>query len=209
MSFAQKFETNITISQAVTSGSIEIPEGKIALGFSGAIQGLFNVSENIAIGTELNYSYQDYNLSKDFKGISIPESNSYYESGIILHTLNIPLILRYKTQKSWIVQVQLGLTYIIDSKTNVDYIYSDWTNETNTKTEITDKSDDLKKDFNSYINLGFGKKFKIFNIDASMQIFSEIAMQNYNFSHTGIQNEAIYDYKVQPFLTGLKFGIRL
>ena len=209
MTFAQKLETNITISQAVTSGSIDIPEGKIALGFSGAIQGLFNASENIAIGTELNYSYQDYNLSKDFKGISIPESNSYYESGIILQTLNIPLILRYKSQKSWIVQVQLGLTYIIDSKTEVDYIYSDWTNEIDTKTEITDKSDHLNKDFNSYINLGFGKEFKIFNIDASLQIFSEIALQNYNFSHSGIQNEAIYDYNVQPFLTGLKFGIRL
>jgi len=202
LSHAQKFETNMSISEAVTSAGYGAE--KVALGFTLAVQEFYYLNQWVAIGTGLKYSYQDYNLIKDDE-LSVIDDNSRYESDIVIQSVNIPLNLRYVTDNNWIFQIGYGLEYVINTKSKVNYISSG----SNLATEISDKSDDLGRDLNSFANVGFGKGFKIYNFKTSFQLFYEVSLHNYDFQHAAITSGSVYNYKLENHQIGLKFSLKL
>lgn len=208
ISFTQKLETNLNFSPVMTFESNMTTGSRIAFGFTNAIQEFYNVSGNLSIGTEINYSYNNYKLIRDWHGNAIPESSSYFESKLNIQTLNVPLILRYRTNTKWIILAGYGLSYVIDSKSKVDYVYYVWGKE-ETRTSINEKSNDLRRDFNSYLNIAIGKGFTLFSINANAQIFYELAFKDYDFHHGGGFTDILYIYKVRPNQIGIKIGIEL
>jgi hypothetical protein len=207
--FGQNFETYITVSPNMTFGSNQSSANKKAFGFSCAIQEYYSISDVFAVGTEINYSYNSYKFIRDYDGFKIPESSIYYESLLSIQTLNIPLILKYNNAKKWVLQAEFGLTYVLNSTSKVNYVYNDWYSNDEIRTVISAKSDDLRREFNSYGNLSIGKGFIIFNHESLIQIFYEYTFAKYDFQHEGKINEALYIYKIKPQQIGLKFGFRL
>ena len=212
---AQKFETNISVSPIMTFGSNVTSDNaagsKIAIGFSGAISEFYNVSNKFAIGTELNYAYNNYIITYSYMGVRTMEANSnwFYKSKINTQSLNIPLFLRFKTKNNWIFQLGFGVTYILNSKSHVDFVVSDWSNNNEEFTTVASKNDCLNKDFNNYINITLGKRFSIVKAKMFAEIYYEKAFQNYSFEHNGIKSEFNYIYKLNPQHLGLKIGIEL
>ncbi len=208
--YCQKFETNLTISPLMTLKSNETTESKIAFGFSNSIQEFYNLTDNFAIGSEIRYSFENYKLTRDFDGISIPEATSYYESKLTLHSLNIPLILRLKTKSDWSLNIGYGLTYNLDYKASVDYIYSDWFSKDDTRTEIPEKSVDLENDLSSYFSIGLGKAFKIKDLRVLTEIYYNHSFADYRIEHGGANGaEILYFYDISPRYIGFKIGFGL
>ena len=208
--YGQSFETNLTLSPLMTFKSNRTTESKIAFGFSSSVQEFYNMTNNIAIGSELTYSFENYKLTRAFDGSSIPEATSYYESILTVHSLKIPLILRLKTKSNWSFSVGYGLTYNINYKASVDYIYTDWFSEDETKTEILMKSVDLGNDLNSYFTVGFGKTFTIKNLRLMTEIYYDYSFADFRIKH-GVVNgtEILYSYDIRPQFIGLKIGLGL
>jgi hypothetical protein len=208
--YGQNFETNLTLSSLMTFKSNQTTENKIAFGFSGSVQEFYNLTDNFAIGSEIMYSFENYKLTRDFDGISIPEATSYYESKLTVNSLKIPLILRLKTKSDWSLNVGYGLTYNINYKASVDYIYSDWFSKDDTRTEIPEKSVDLENDLNSYFTLGFGKAFKIKDLRFLIEIYYDYSFADFRIEHGGANGaEILYFYDISPQYIGFKIGLGL
>jgi len=211
---AQKFETNISVSPIMTFGrnvtSDKVAGSKIAIGFSGAISEYYNISNKFAIGTELNYAYNNYIINNymDVGNIDIAP-NGFYKSKINTQSLNIPLFFRFKTKNNWIFQLGFGVTYILNSNSHVDFVLFDRSNINEGFTTVVTKKDCLNKDFNNFINITFGKGFSIGKAKMFTEIYYEKAFQNYTFEHNGIKSEFNYIYKLNPQHLGLKIGIEL
>jgi hypothetical protein len=204
-------ETMISFSPIVTFGSNVTSESKMAYGFSGAIQGLYPMSDKISIGSELSYTYGNYTLIKDFDGFRIPESTIYYESKINIQTLNVPLLVRYQTKTKWMFQVGLGISYVLGSKSKTDYVYSNWFIDQTTRTKISSKHDVLGKDFNIYHSITVGKGFSVFNVNAAAQVYYDFAFHTYDFNHSQFYGnlEPSHNYRLRPNQLGVKLGIIL
>ena len=208
--YGQNFETNLTLSPLMTFKSNQTTENKLAFGFSGSVQEFYNLTDNFAIGSELSYSLENYKLTRDFEGISIPEATSYYESKLTINYIKIPLILRLKTKSDWLVSLGYGLTYCIDYKTSVDYIYSDWFSKDESKTEIPEKSVYLENDLNSYFSIGFGKAFIIKDLRLLTEIYYNKSFADYRIEHGGANGaEILYFYDISPQYIGFRIGLGL
>ena len=208
--YGQNFETNLTLSPLMTFKSNQTTENKLAFGFSGSLQEFYNLTDNFAIGTELTYSFENYKITRDFDGISIPEATSYYESKLTVNSLKIPLILRLKTKSDWSLSVGCGLTYDIGNKASVVYVYSDWFSKDETKTEILEKSVDAENDLNSYFTVRFGKSFKIKDIRLLTEIYYNKSFADYRIEHGGANGaEILYFYDISPQFIGFKIGLGL
>jgi hypothetical protein len=208
--YGQSFETNLTLSPLMTFKSNQTTESKPAFGFSGSVQEFHNLSDNFAIGSELNYSFENYKLTRDFDGTSIPEATSYYESKLTVNSLKIPLILRLKTKSNWSLSLGYGLTYNIHYKASVDYIYSDWFSGDETKTKIPAKSVDSENDLNTYFTIGFGKTFKIKDLRLLTEIYYNKSFADYRITHAGANGTKIlYSYDISPQSIGFKIGLGL
>lgn len=206
----QNFETILTLSPLMTFKSNQTTENKLAFGFSGSVQEFYNLTDNFAIGTELNYSFENYKLTRDFDGISIPEATSYYESKLTVNSLKIPFILRLKTKSDWSLSLGYGLTYNIDFKASVDYIYYDWFSKDETRTEIPDKSVDSENNVNNYFTVGFGKAFKIKDLRLMTEIYYTKSFADYRIEHGGANGaEILYSYDISPQYIGFKIGLGL
>jgi hypothetical protein len=211
MTYAQKFETTLNVAPTMTFGRIIYFHDEIstAFGISGSIQEFYIVTEKFAIGSELNYSIIN---NKFVDRLYTGEGNFRNESRLNIQTLNVPINLRYKTLKKWMFQAGYGLTYVLDSKLNVDHVYNDYSHDNALKRiPINEKSDDLKRDFNSYFTVSFGKGFTIRNTDATIQIYFEQTIHDYSFSYgdNDPNTEHIYEYSFNPQLIGLRLGIKL
>jgi len=208
--YGQKFETNLTLSPLMTFKSNKTTDSKITFGFSGSIQGFYNLTDNCAIGSEIRYSFENYKLTRDFDGVSIPEATTYYESELTLHSLNIPLILRLKTKSDWSLNIGYGLTYNIDYKASVEYVYYDWATKDDTRTEIPEKSVYLGNDLSSYCSIGLGKAFKIKHLRLLTEIYYNHSFADYRIEHGGANGaEILYFYDISPQYVGFKIGIKL
>lgn len=208
--YGQNFETNLTLSPLMTFKSNQTTDSKIAFGFSGSVQEFYNLTDNLAIGSEIIYSFENYKLTRDFDGFSIPEATSYYESKLTVNSLKIPLILRLKTKSDWSLSIGYGLTYNIDYKASVDYIYSDWFSKDKTKTEIPEKSVDSENNLNSYFTVGFGKTFKIKDLRLLTEIYYNKSFADYRIEHGGTNGaEILYFYDISPQYIGFKIGLGL
>lgn len=206
----QSFETNLTLSPLTTFKSNLTTENKPAFGFSGSVQEFYILTDNFAIGSELSYSHENYKFTRDFDGFSIPEATSYYESKLTINSLKIPLILRMKTKSDWSVSVAYGLTYNINYKASVDYIYYDWFSNDETKTEIPETSVYSKNDLNSYLSVGFGKAFKIKDLRLLTEIYYHKSFADYRIEHGGANGtEILYSYDISPQYIGFKVGLGL
>ena len=211
LTFAQKNETNLIVSPAMTFGNISESQNEInpAFGISFAIQELYNITEKFAIGTELNYSTNNYKLRN---GLYTGDWTSYYESILNIQSLSIPFILRYKTKKEWIFQAEYGLSYALDSKLKVTSVSINHMNDNaKEQTPIDQKSNDIKGDLNSNFSVAFGKGFTIKQYDAMIQIYFDQILDEYHFSHSigNSNNEYMMEYTVNPHLMGLRLGIKL
>lgn len=208
--YGQTFETNLSISQALTFKSSRNTENKLALGYSGSIQELYNLTDNFAIGTALIYSLENYKCTIDYTGVSIPESTSYYESKLTVNSVKIPLILRLKLKSDWLVSVGYGLTYSIDDKVSVNYYYYDWFSKDKTQTEIYDKSLVSENNLSSYYSIGFGRTFKIKDLHLLTEIYYNRSFADYRIEHGGInETEIRYFYNISPQYLGLRIGLGL
>ncbi len=208
--YGQNLETNLTLSPLMTFKSNQSTENKLAFGFSGSVQEFYNLTDNFAIGSELNYSFENYKLTRDFDGISIPESTSYYESRLTVNSIKTPLILRLKTKSNWSLFVGYGLTYDINYKVSVEYIYSDWFSKDETRTEIFDKSVDSENNLNSYFAVGFGKVFKIKDLRLLTELYYNESFADYRIKHGGVNGtEILYFYDISPQYIGFRIGLGL
>lgn len=208
--YCQKFETNLTISPLMTFTNTETAEGKVAFGLSGSVQEFYNLTDNFALGTEIRYSFENYKFTRDYNGISIPEATSYFESKLTLHSINIPLILRLKTKSGWSLNLGYGLTYNLNYKVSVDYVYSDWFSDEVTRTEITEKWVDSENDLSSFFSIGLGKAFKIKDLRILTEIYYHYSFAEYGIRHGGVNGEKIlYSYEISPQYIGCKIGIGL
>jgi hypothetical protein len=208
--YGQNFETNLTLSPLMTFKSNQTTENKIAFGFSGSVQEFYNLTDNFAIGSEISYSLENYKLTRDFDGISIPEATSYYESKLTIHSLKIPLILRLKTKSDWSLNIGYGLTYNIDYKASVDYVYSDWFSKEDTRTEISNITVASENNLSSYFTIGFGKTFIIKDLRLLTEIFYNNSFADYRIEHSGANGTKIlYFYDINPQYIGFKIGLGL
>lgn len=214
ITFAQKNETNLIVSPAMTFGNISESheyqyDTKPVFGISFAIQELYNITEKFAIGTELNYSNNNFKLRK---GLYTGDWGFYYESIVNVQSFNLPLILRYKTKKKWIIQTEYGLSYALDSKLKVTSVSINLDDNIKEQTPIDKKSNDIKGSFNNYYSAAFGKGFTIGKCEAMFQIYFAHTLRDYYFSHgTSDSNDSNnkYKYSVNPNLIGLRLGIKL
>jgi hypothetical protein len=209
MTYAQKFETNLTVAPELTFGRIIYYQDEVgtAFGISGAIQEFYNITEKFAIGSELNYS----NTRNKLINRLIADMYDRYESTLNIQTLNMPINIRYKTLKNWIIQGGYGVAYALDSKLKVDNVYKLSSDNALKRISVTEKSDDLKRNFNSYYTIAFGKGFTIRKQEILIQVYFKQTSKDYHFSHgtTNPSDGLKYNYAVKPHLIGLSLGIKL
>lgn len=202
--YGQKFETNIAVSSLISFETSEMTESKIVFGFSSSVQEFYNITDNFAIGSEVNYSFENYKLKNNLYVSSSPEL-PYYESKLAIHAFSIPLILRLKTNSDWFINIGYGLSYPIKSKTSTDLVYP----ENNTRIEVLPKPDKLEHNLSSYYSLGIGKEFKLNDLKILTEIYYTHRFVEYYFRHGGGISEVLFVYKVEPQMIGIKIGVEI
>jgi hypothetical protein len=215
ITYAQKFETNVTISPLITNTALDLIDShdygfqsEVAFGFSGAIQEFYNVSQKIAIGTELQYSNCNYTIYPVFYygdyGYGYKRSP---ECKLDIETFNVPLYLRFQTAKKWIYMAGFGVTYVINSNIDVYSYYRQYTYNIREYKKRLDENFNIEGDFNSYYSFSFGKGFNIKQKAAMIQLYFEQTVNEYLFRYK--HGDYYDDLKFRPLNFGLRLGISL
>ncbi len=211
MTFAQKFVTNIDIAPLITFESNKTTQSSTSFGFSTSISEYYKISEKLEVGLGIGYSSAIYSLLRH-----VDSPNTDYESNIKLGTINLPIILRYKTKSKWFFQASYGMAFVMRSKSQVllTYSYVDANNENkNVLTDISDKTNSFQDNMHSFLEFGFGKGTNIKQIQINIQLLYQSTIGTYDFSHLGYRQAIFvpcyYDYKIRPQQIGLKIGIEI
>jgi hypothetical protein len=215
ITYAQKFETNVTISPLITYTALDLIEShdygfesEVAFGFSGAIQEFYNISQKTAIGTELSYSNCNYTIYPTFYsgGYGYGAKRSP-ECNLDIESLNVPLYLRFQTAKKWSYMAGFGVTYVLNSNIDVYEYYRQNTYNIRQYKSKLDANFDIEGDFNSYYSFSFGKGFNMKQRAAMIQLYFEQTVNEYTFRYK--YGDYYDDLKFRPLNFGLRLGISL
>lgn len=208
--YSQKFETRLAVSPLMSFNSNQSTESRIAFGFATSVQEFYRLTEYLAIGSEIRYSFENYKMTKNFEGITIPEAAPYYESIMSVQALSVPFILQLQSKSEWSVNISYGLSYQLDYRASVDYVYDDWFSEDVIRTEIRERSVEPTSDLTTYISAGFGKGFKINDLMLTTKIYYTYSFGDYRLEHIGVNAaEILHFYDINPQYLGLEIAIGL
>jgi len=215
ITYAQKFETNITISPLITFSNLDLIDSKdnhfqseLGFGFSGAIQEFYNISQKIAIGTELSYSNCNYRIYPIYYsgGYGYGAKRSP-ECNLDIESLNVPLYLRFQSAKKWTFMAGFGLSYVLNSDIEVYSYYRQYSYNIREYKKQLDANFYIEGDFNSYYSLSFGKGFNMKQKTAMIQLYFEQTINEYPFRYK--YGDDYHELKFRPLNFGLRLGISL
>jgi len=175
--FAQKqlsFIPNISIGSNVVSASGIMVSShnynfdlktKLGLNVKASLLTEYSLSERFSVGVELSYHFQYLSFKYSYSG-PIPEVFTDKVHQINSHIINIPLVIKYKFNKSYIVG-KYGLTNILAS----EYCLNKYSYDMNTPDDITHTfinygSTDITNNnssFGHFFEIGFGREFSFWN----------------------------------------------
>ena len=206
--YGQKFETNLNVSPIMTFGSNKTSKSRIAAGFAGSIREFYSLTKKLDLGTGLQYAYNGYRLKRDTYGL-IPEADYYYDSKLSIHTLGIPLEIRYKMKSNWIIQAGYGLSYILHSQGTADHVFSSWFKKEEERTAVNHIDDKVGREWNSFFTIGFGKVIYISDVPVLTGIYYKYSMKKYDFSHIDVHDVTkFFHYQVKPQQIKINIGIK-
>ncbi|MFZ6052572.1 outer membrane beta-barrel protein [Halocola ammonii] len=206
--YGQSFETNITVSPLATLNFNEKTTNEQKLGFAASAQEFYNFSENFALGVEITYSYEKYGWTLPFNTFTVGLNSVYYRSSLTLHSLNVPLALRFRTNSNWSINLRYGFTHYLSQDYSVHCELANQNGNVRNRTEVDNKSVELENDVSTYAAVGFGKEFRLNDLRILTEVFYNYSFSNFNIQHEGAhEEERLYGYNITPQHIGLRLGI--
>ncbi len=212
---AQKFETNISISSAMTfiqsSGRVvrRKTNSRVDFGFSAQVNELYHLSDRLSLGLGLAYSRSKYkSVAEDFRGGGrIPEISYLAEVKLLAHKLQLPLTFRYKTKNNWFAQASGSFGYLLGSKEKIEFVQIMWyyakkKYQTRTSTPVSETKNSLGRKTNISLNIELGKMFTIRERMFFVSTYYTRDLYHYTLSHP---NSSVI-YKLTFRGVGLKLG---
>lgn len=111
-SFSQKLITEISASPLITFMISEDTNNKVSPGFSISVNEFYSINENLSVGLEIIYSFEEFELTRDSE-VPIYGSTYKYESEINIRSLTFPILINYKIKDKLFFRTGFG--FIIQS----------------------------------------------------------------------------------------------
>jgi len=183
---------------------------KFGLNLKASLLTEYSLSERFSVGMELSYHFQYLSFENSYLGAHIPEVNIYHIHDINSHIINIPIVLKYKFKKSYIVG-KYGLTSIISSNYSLNrYSYHMNTPKDITVVSINNGSTQITNNnssFGHFFEIGFGREFSFWNNTFIME-FTYNQDINY-WLYTPEEENYINEISFLTHRFSLGFGIKL
>jgi hypothetical protein len=175
-SIAQKFKTSVTLSSGISWYNFnhsEVNNKKIGFGYAGTIREEYYFQKPLSLGMELSYLNTNGSFDSPTPSVNaIPEIHSIFQHSLSIHSFDIPIFLRLRTNNEMTKGIYfycgIGINYIFQTNRTIDIMTTyDYSPDKKDISTVTKGTTTLKKQNNIPIGtiglFGFGKYFLIKN----------------------------------------------
>jgi len=170
----------------------------------------YALTDKFSLGIKPSYQYQAVNIMGDYDYSVIPEILGYIRHDIKSHIIKIPLVLKYRISRFYIVG-EYGLTSVLHSDYDINkYSYGLHSPNDIKIRPVNSGSTDLTNNNSSigqFFGIGFGRELKLWDKDFIIEI--EYNQDINEWLYTPEEPDYTNEITFRNHAISLSFGIRI
>ncbi|MBR9860021.1 PorT family protein [bacterium] len=203
---AQKLEKSIHVSYINAFAQNEKINNSYGLGFSVSGQFMHSINEQIGFGTEINYQFVSLNFVDHIETLCL-SCNSSYNGNLKTHEIRVPLLLQWKFNLAYFLDLGPGISATIVSNAEIDHVFYRVSKNDANITKLMNVRSATSKTINPYFRASLGRVFKIRDREllASLKYNYSLVRYQIYFEHPeNVDREYSINFHQAVFSIGLR-----